>query len=385
MAEVRLVNVDKRFESAFAPAVNGVDLRIADGEFFVLLGPSGCGKTTLLRLIAGLEEPSSGEVYIGDQLANYASPAERNVAMVFQNYALYPHMSAEANIRFPLRMRRVPRDEMVADVANVAQMLGLDNELLRRSVGELSGGQRQRVALARALVRKPSVMLMDEPLSNLDALLRQQTREELMLLQRDVRTTVVYVTHDQVEAMTMGDRIAVMNAGSIAQIGTPAQVYDRPATRFVGGFVGSPPMNFLAGRIEASGPELTFVSPCLAVPLPPWMRERVARRPADAEFYLGVRPEAVTLAPVEVDDQAVWTVETVEQLGAECIVRLRAGADVIRSRTGRSGTVSAGDRAQVRLVVDDLHLFAANGDDAHNILYDTEEDVSQGDLDTMLV
>src|SRR3954449_10755051 len=244
MASVELHRVSKRYSDDGAPAVAELDLGIEDGELFVLLGPSGCGKSTLLKLIGGLEEPSAGEIRIDGRLVNHVSPGRRDVAMVFQSYALYPHMTARENVRFPLRMAKVPRAEAVAAVEEAAGVLGLE-ALLDRKGGALSGGERQRVAVARALVRDPAVLLMDEPLSNLDALLRMHTREELLRLHRSVPGTIVYVTHDQVEAMTMGDRIGVMEHGRLAQVGSAMEIYDQPATRFVAGFIGAPPMSLI--------------------------------------------------------------------------------------------------------------------------------------------
>jgi multiple sugar transport system ATP-binding protein len=232
MAPVRLVAVRKQYAGNQPPAVNDVNLDISDGELFVLLGPSGCGKSTLLRMIGGVEEVTDGELWLGDRLVNFDAPGKRNVAMVFQNYALYPHMSVERNIEFPLRRHHVPRDERRAAVDRTAATLDI-KELMDRRVSDLSGGQRQRVAVGRALVRQPAVLLMDEPLSNLDALLRVHTREQLLQLHREIGTTVVYVTHDQVEAMTMGDRIGVMRDGQLVQVGSPDEVYRRPTDKFV--------------------------------------------------------------------------------------------------------------------------------------------------------
>src|SRR4051794_8602726 len=257
MAIVRLEGVCKRYDGGTADAVEDVSLTIADGELFALLGPSGCGKSTLLKLIGRLEEPTEGLIHIGDRVANHVSPGRRNVAMVFQNYALYPHRTARENIRFPLRMRKVPRADADAAVRDAAATLDL-GALLDRKVDALSGGERQRVAVARAIVRDPAVLLMDEPLSNLDALLRMHTREELLRLHREVPGTIVYVTHDQVEAMTMGDRIGIMQRGRLVQVGSPLDVYDRPVNRFVAGFIGTPPMSFVQGRLTAAHGAVRF-------------------------------------------------------------------------------------------------------------------------------
>jgi sn-glycerol 3-phosphate transport system ATP-binding protein len=378
VTEVRLTKIEKRYSKNAPLAVAGVDLTIASKEFFVLLGPSGCGKSTLLRLIAGLEEPTEGELYMDGELANYINPADRNVAMVFQNYALYPHMSVEQNIRFPLKMRRTPQAERSAAVLEAARVLGLDTSLLQRPVGELSGGQRQRVALARAIVRRPRVMLMDEPLSNLDAVLRSQTREELLKLHRAVPTTIVYVTHDQIEAMTMGDRIAVMNHGRVVQVGTPAEIYDEPVDRFVAGFVGSPPMNFIPGTIERSGNESRFVGAAFSAVLPAALRDKVGNPSAGARFDFGVRPERLMLVRPDTGTKGRWTVEVVEQLGAERIVRLQADGDVVRTRVGRDFEVGLSDTFELKVNEQDIHIFREGDDGAVNVVYGRGVDAGAG-------
>src|SRR5687768_10301537 len=248
MANVRLHGVRKIYQDGGHVAVHGVDLEVADGEFVVLVGPSGCGKSTTLRMIAGLESITAGSLYIGDRLVNDVPPKDRDIAMVFQNYALYPHMSVRENLAFALRLRKLPQSEIDRRVQRAADTLGLE-QVLDRKPRQLSGGQRQRVAVGRAIVREPAVFLFDEPLSNLDAKLRVQTRREIAKLHRDLGATMIYVTHDQVEAMTLGDRIVVMNAGRVQQVDTPLALYDRPANRFVAGFIGSPAMNFIEGAI----------------------------------------------------------------------------------------------------------------------------------------
>src|ERR671927_1625219 len=253
MALVALRKVVKMFDKT--PAVQGIDLDISDREFVVLVGPSGCGKTTTLRMIAGLEEATSGEIFIGDQLVNDVPPKDRDIAMVFQNYALYPHMTVFENMSFGLRLRKFPKAEIKERVENAARILDI-TPLLDRQPKQLSGGQRQRVAMGRAIVRNPKVFLFDEPLSNLDAKLRVQMRTEIKKVHQKVRTTTVYVTHDQVEAMTLADRVVVMNKGRIEQIGTPNELYHKPATRFVAGFIGSPAMNFIPCRLEQAGDAL---------------------------------------------------------------------------------------------------------------------------------
>src|SRR5271169_4918155 len=250
MAQVALRNIVKTFDRT--PAVQGIDLDISDREFIVLVGPSGCGKSTTLRMIAGLEEATSGEIYIGDQLVNDVPPKDRDIAMVFQNYALYPHMTVYENMSFGLRLKKFPKQEIKERVEAAAQILDISN-LLERRPKALSGGQRQRVAMGRAIVRNPKVFLFDEPLSNLDANLRVQMRTEISRLHKQLQTTMIYVTHDQIEAMSMGDRIVVMKDGIVQQVDAPLTIYNKPANRFVAGFIGSPTMNFFTGRVRMNG------------------------------------------------------------------------------------------------------------------------------------
>src|SRR6266852_4695160 len=278
MAQVALRQIVKTFDKT--PAVQGIDLDIADREFVVLVGPSGCGKTTTLRMVAGLEEATSGEIYIGDQLVNDVPPKDRDIAMVFQNYALYPHMTVFENMSFGLRLKKFPKAEIRERVQGAARILDI-TELLDRRPKQLSGGQRQRVAMGRAIVRNPKVFLFDEPLSNLDAKLRVQMRTEIKKVHQKVTTTTVYVTHDQIEAMTLADRVVVMNFGRIEQIGTPHEVYHRPQTRFVAGFIGSPAMNFLSCRLVENNGGLTVrLSDQLSLPLPADRGARRVRCPA---------------------------------------------------------------------------------------------------------
>lgn len=311
MAAVSLAGVTKRFDDV--TAVDDVNLDIEDQEFLVLLGPSGCGKSTLLRLIAGLEEPTAGDVCIDGLIVNDVPPAKRDVAMVFQSYALYPHKSVRANIEVPLRSRKIPAAERAEMVAEAARALDI-GDYLDRKPAQLSGGQRQRVALARAIVRRPAVFLMDEPLSNLDATLRVQTRAELVGLHDRIRTTFVYVTHDQVEAMTMADRVAVIQQGRLQQVGTPAEVYDRPANTMVARFIGSPPMNLVAGRVDEHGIETAAGT----LPLPADDSGAAAWRAViGREIHAGFRPEHVRLVA---DGPLTARVVLVEALGHERLV-----------------------------------------------------------------
>ncbi|RMG54975.1 MAG: sn-glycerol-3-phosphate ABC transporter ATP-binding protein UgpC [Acidobacteria bacterium] len=323
--DVRFQNVTKMFGST--RAVDELTLTVEDGEFVVLLGPSGCGKTTTLRLLAGLETVTSGRMFIGPTCVNDLSPRERDVAMVFQNYALYPHMTVAENIAYPLRIRKLDRREINRRVQSVAEMLELES-LLDRRPRELSGGQRQRVALARAIVREPRVYLMDEPLSNLDAKLRVQMRGELKRLQYELGTTTLYVTHDQAEAMTLAHRIAVMKDGRLQQFDTPLNIYHRPANRFVAGFVGSPSMNFIEGMVDDA--EGCFTNGDLTVPLTPEQRDRL---PTGRRLTLGVRPEDIRLSPEPEPGWFPATVYVAELMGNETYVFLKLGKERVVART----------------------------------------------------
>jgi multiple sugar transport system ATP-binding protein len=325
MATVEFRSVTKRFDDVLA--VDDLTLSIADGEFMVFVGPSGCGKTTALRMVAGLEKPTSGEIVIGDRVVNDEQPGRRDIAMVFQNYALYPHMSVERNIGFGLRQRRMPRSQIDARVREVSALLELD-DLLKRKPAQLSGGQRQRVAMGRALARHPRAFLLDEPLSNLDAKLRTQLRAELKRIHQLLPTTSIYVTHDQVEAMTLGDRIAVMARGRIQQLGGAQELYDSPANLFVAGFIGSPPMNLVPGSVrsgvlEAGGARMPFAG-------------------ADGDVVLGVRPER--LVPVtESDARPAFDVAVgiVEPLGSEVIVHGTLAGALASSPVVKDGAIVA--------------------------------------------
>jgi multiple sugar transport system ATP-binding protein len=313
MAVIEFDKVSKHFSDGTV-AVDDFNLRIEDGEFMIFVGPSGCGKTTALRMVAGLEEVSSGEIRIDGKPFNHLEPQDRDVAMVFQNYALYPHMYVRDNISFPLRMQHKSKAEIERSVRDVATMLGIES-LLDRKPRELSGGQRQRVAMGRAIVRHPRAFLMDEPLSNLDAKLRIQMRVELVRLHRRLGVTTIYVTHDQTEAMTLGQRVMVLNRGKIQQVAPPRELYAHPVNSFVAGFIGSPPMNFLRGRLTDDGIDLGGIR--LALPKP--MLARIA--PGEAEITIGLRPECFVLAA---GDRALLhgEIEVVEQLGTESYVYL---------------------------------------------------------------
>jgi multiple sugar transport system ATP-binding protein len=348
MASITLERVSKHYGAT--RALREVSLDVADGDFLVLLGPSGCGKSTLLRIVAGLIGPTEGRVVIGDRDVTAEPPAARDIAMVFQSYALYPHLSVGRNLGFGLSVRNLPRLEIERRVRAVAEQLRL-SELLGRKPRELSGGQRQRVALGRALVREPQVFLMDEPLSNLDAQLRTATRLELASLHRRLGTTFVYVTHDQIEAMTMGTRIAVLNAGRVEQVGTPAEVYDQPATTFVAGFVGAPAMNLVpavaAGRdgrvhVRAEGIEAPMWSGALE----------------ERSVVLGVRPEHLTVGPASPDaPRFAGRIEAVENLGAEEVAFCRVGAALIAMRGTRPLGVAPGQVVTLTAAEPDVHLF----------------------------
>ena len=355
MGRVVLDQVTKRFDSVVA--VDRLSLEVEDREFLVLLGPSGCGKSTALRMIAGLEDPTDGTITIGDRVVNDVEAKDRDVAMVFQSYALYPHMSVRKNIEFPLRTRHVDHAERERLVTDAAASLGLQ-DLMERKPAQLSGGQRQRVALARAIVRRPLVFLMDEPLSNLDAKLRVQTRAELIELQRDLQTTVIYVTHDQVEAMTMGDRIAIMNDGVLQQVGPPQAVYERPANLFVASFIGNPPMNTIGGKVvdEGGGRFLAFAAS--RVPFPPGHAAAVAAAGSTA-VVIGVRPEHVRLAG---EGALPATVSVIESLGHErhVICRLADGQMVIVRQPSEGPAPAEGEAVHLAVDPGHLHVFDAD-------------------------
>jgi len=357
MATVTFEGVNK-FYGDFQ-AVKDLDLEIGDGEFMVLVGPSGCGKTTSLRMIAGLEEISSGSLRIGDRVVNDVAPKDRDIAMVFQSYALYPHMSVRENLAFGLKLRKVPKAEIERRVKEAAETIQLQN-LLDRKPKELSGGQRQRVALGRAIVREPAVFLMDEPLSNLDAKLRVQTRAEIARLHQRLKTTVVYVTHDQVEAMTMGTRIAVMNEGLLLQVGTPQALYETPVNRFVAGFIGSPSMNFVDVEVAGTGEDARLTGPAgWSIPLPVRYFE-AATGSSPKSLVAGFRPEHLKIgeaAPGEGSFRA--RADVVEYLGSQELLHVTSADRDIVAIVGSEHRVRPGDLVNLVLPLDKLHLFDA--------------------------
>jgi multiple sugar transport system ATP-binding protein len=355
MATVTFDNVNKMFGDF--QAVKDLNLEIGDGEFMVLVGPSGCGKTTSLRMIAGLEEISSGNLKIGDRVVNDVPPKDRDIAMVFQSYALYPHMSVRDNLAFGLKLRKVPKAEIERRVNEAAETIQLQ-KLLDRKPKELSGGQRQRVALGRAIVREPAVFLMDEPLSNLDAKLRVQTRAEIARLHQRLKTTVVYVTHDQVEAMTMGTRIAVMNEGLLQQVGAPQVLYDTPINRFVAGFIGSPSMNFAEVHMEGSGEGARLVGPGdWSIPLPNRYRDAATPR-AGKTLVAGFRPEHLDIGEASQGVGAFQArADVVEYLGNEELLHVNAADQDIVAIVDSSHRVRPGDIVNLMLPLDKLHLF----------------------------
>ncbi|MCP4347302.1 MAG: sn-glycerol-3-phosphate ABC transporter ATP-binding protein UgpC [Desulfobacterales bacterium] len=358
MAKVALKNVVKKYGKV--EIVHGINLEIEDNEFVVLVGPSGCGKSTTLRLIAGLEKITQGEIIIGDRVVNETAPMDRDAAMVFQNYALYPHMNVFNNMSFGLKLRKTPKPEIEKRVKEAAEMLELEN-LLKRKPHELSGGQRQRVAMGRAIVRHPSVFLFDEPLSNLDAKLRTQMRIEIKRLHRKVRTTIIYVTHDQVEAMTLADRIVVMRDGYIEQVGEPIQIFQKPVNTFVAGFIGSPPMNLVPAKIVKSdtGMNLYFNEQLqMTVPeKPDWKIED------GTDVVMGLRTEDLSLdngkSTLPEEWKADGIVDVVEPLGSETNVHMDLqGIKVVAKCDGRRH-INAGDELKVSLNLEHLHIFDA--------------------------
>jgi multiple sugar transport system ATP-binding protein len=346
-----MASIDIRaVRKSFGPVsiLKGIDLAIAAGEFVVLVGPSGCGKSTLLRLIAGLEDMTSGEIRIGGAVVNDLPPKDRDIAMVFQSYALYPHMSVRDNMSYSLKLKKTPRERIVEAVSLAGAKLGLD-ALQDRKPRQLSGGQRQRVAMGRAIVRKPKAFLFDEPLSNLDARLREQMRFEIKKLHRDLGATSVYVTHDQIEAMTMADRIVAMNGGVIQQVGTPLELYDDPANMFVAGFIGSPAMNFLNGSVTSAAGRLEVrVGEAVLATLPP-----VAGLPADGRVVVGIRPERVALGAAGLSARA----DLVEPTGLGTVLHLQLDGQDFKAFTTDRPAIAVGQQVPLAVAAGDLRLF----------------------------
>jgi multiple sugar transport system ATP-binding protein len=370
MASVRLEGIRKIYpDQAGTVAVHGVNLDVADGEFVVLVGPSGCGKSTTLRMIAGLESISAGKLYIDDREVNDVPPKDRDIAMVFQSYALYPHMTVRDNLAFALKLRGTPREEIDKRVNVAASTLGIES-FIDRTPRQLSGGQRQRVALGRAIVRQPKVFLFDEPLSNLDAQLRVQMRREIARLHQELKATMIYVTHDQVEAMTLGDRIVVMNKGHVQQIDTPMELYDHPANKFVAGFIGSPAMNFVTGTITKGDP-LQFVASeeSFTLQIPPSLASRVDEL-VGRTVTLGIRPEDVSVAPssgpalftgestiVDPPTLAPARLDIVEALGNEVFVYATVGAFTLTARIAPRPLPKTGEPVTLAFDLAKAHLF----------------------------
>ena len=357
MASVRFEKAQRWYPGADVPAVPGIDLEIGDGEFMVLVGPSGCGKSTTLRMLAGLEEVNEGKIFIGDRDITVLPPKDRDIAMVFQNYALYPHMTVEDNMAFALKMAKVPAAERKERVLAAAEMLGL-TEYLERKPRALSGGQRQRVAMGRAIVRSPQVFCMDEPLSNLDAKMRVHTRTDIAKLQQDLGTTTVYVTHDQVEAMTMGDRVAVMNLGELQQVDTPLRLYDHPDNLFVAGFIGSPQMNLMeAVAVEGKAKIGDYL-----VPVDPASQQKISgsQQKTSGKLTVGVRPEAWHLVS-DSDGGLPISVTVVEDLGADTFVygscEVEGTPSTVIVRVSERGVIHKGDVIHVTTDPSNVHVF----------------------------
>lgn len=357
MADVRLKNATKKYGRV--TAVESINLTIYDEEFLVLVGPSGCGKSTTLRMIAGLESITEGEIFIGGRMVNAVPPKDRDIAMVFQNYALYPHMNVFRNMAFGLKLRKFTKTEIQERVQEVAAILGI-SDLLSRKPKELSGGQRQRVAMGRAIVRKPKVFLFDEPLSNLDAKLRVQMRGELARLHQRLNTTIVYVTHDQVEAMTLANRIVIMNNGTIMQIGAPMEVYRHPTSAFVAGFIGSPTMNFFKCRIFSENDGLCIAGLQKTMAIPKHLQDRFAKA-KDRQCLLGIRPEHIydraLKDPFANAEQLTAVVEVVEPIGAEVILLMEKGSEKLTAKVDPQTKAQPASKIELLIDLNRMHLF----------------------------
>ncbi|HEY0946353.1 MAG TPA: sn-glycerol-3-phosphate ABC transporter ATP-binding protein UgpC [Opitutaceae bacterium] len=362
MSAVTLSKLFKTYPNAAQPVVHGIDLEIRAGEFMVLVGPSGCGKSTTLRMIAGLEEISGGSIAIDDRVVNDVLPKDRDIAMVFQNYALYPHMSVYENMAFGLKLRKLPKPEIDRRVRDAAEMLGLAS-YLERQPKALSGGQRQRVAVGRAIVRQPKVFLFDEPLSNLDAKMRVSTRTEISKLHDRLGITMIYVTHDQVEAMTMGDRICVMKDGRIQQVAEPLELYNRPANLFVAGFIGSPPMNFFPGRLRTEAGRTEFVQTsangrAAVIELPPTFARHAASA-ANRDVVFGIRPEDVQIVTDSAHQHIEAQVDVAEPMGSETYLYLSSGATNFIARVTPEHQAKPGQGVRLAFNLERAHLFDA--------------------------
>ncbi len=364
MASVTYENVVKKFGEM--TAVDNINFHVDDKEFLVLVGPSGCGKTTALRLLAGLEEISSGEIKIGDRVVNDVAPKDRDIAMVFQSYALYPHLSVYDNMAFGLKLRKVNKDEIKRRVTEAADVLGI-TDLLQRKPRQLSGGQRQRVAVGRAIVREPKVFLFDEPLSNLDAKLRVQMRAEISKLHQRLQTTFIYVTHDQTEAMTMATRIAVINKGKLQQIDTPQNLYDHPGNLFVAGFIGSPAMNFFPGKLRKDGDRIVVDTGDFVVPIPA-AKAAPYKLHTDKDIIFGIRPENIhdaDFVPLNIDAEKVAVkVDVTELMGNEIFLYLVSGKNTFVARVDPRSKLRVGQQAQVMFDMDNFHIFDASTEEA---------------------
>lgn len=364
MASVTFKNIYKKFGDV--TAVNNLNIEVADKEFLVLVGPSGCGKTTALRCLAGLEEISEGEILIGDRVVNDVAPKDRDIAMVFQSYALYPHLSVYDNMAFGLKLRKVPKEDIKRRVGEAADILGI-RDLLDRKPRQLSGGQRQRVAVGRAIVREPKVFLFDEPLSNLDAKLRVAMRAEISKLHQRLQTTFIYVTHDQIEAMTMASRIAVINKGVLQQLDTPQSLYDRPNNLFVAGFIGSPAMNFFPGKLRKDGANLVVDTGDFVVTIPP-SKTKPYEAHAGKDVIFGIRPENIhdsDFIPPNIDTENVNVkVDVTELMGNEIFLYLVSGKNIFVSRVDPRSKLRVGQQAAVAFDMDSIHIFDAETEQA---------------------
>lgn len=365
MSKVILEKVEKVYPNGFK-AVHGIDLEIHDGEFMVFVGPSGCAKSTTLRMVAGLEEISGGKIYIGDKLVNDIPPKDRGIAMVFQNYALYPHMTVYDNMAFSLKIKKTPKDVIREKVEEAAKILDLE-EVLKRKPKELSGGQRQRVAVGRAIVRDPDVFLFDEPLSNLDAKLRVHMRVQLSKLHKKLKTTMIYVTHDQVEAMTMGDRICVMNSGRVMQVDTPLNLYKHPANKFVAGFIGSPAMNIVEGELINKNGSIAVKIGGVELQLPQSKVDKVKNH-VGKKVYFGIRPEHINLEEGETAVKVKGTVDVIENMGNEAFIYFDfLGTQFIgKVDSSKTNSINIGKEETFMLHMDNCHIFD----------FDSEENIS---------